>query len=89
MQHADAFDKETDQLIDQAATNCVTCKHYKKTLPRSVVCMPMATQFDEVVAMDLKHFRRGIFSCILLTYTLDLVWQRSLKVNILLLSYKM
>ena len=61
MQHADAFDKEIDQLIDQVTKNCVTCKRYKKTPPRPVVFMPMATQFNEVVAMDLKDFRRGIY----------------------------
>ena len=61
IQHADAFDQEIDQLIDQVTKNCVTCKHYKRTRPRPVVCMPIATQFNEVVAMDLKHFRRGIY----------------------------
>ena len=61
MQSADAFDKRIDQLIDEVTKNCVTCKHYKKTPPRPVVFMPMATQFNEVVAMDVKHFRRGIY----------------------------
>ena len=53
--------RKTDQLIDQIRKNCVTCKHCKKTPPRLVVYMPMATQFNEVVAMDLKHFRCGIY----------------------------
>ena len=88
MQHADAFGKEIDQLIDQVTNNCVTCKCYKKTPPRPVVCLHMATQFNEVVAMDLKHFRRGIYFLHLID-SLGLVWQRSLKVNILLLLYKM
>ena len=54
------FDKEINQLTGQVTKNCVTCKHYKKSPPRSVVCMPMAIQFNEVVVIDLKHFRCGI-----------------------------
>ena len=55
------LNKEIGQLIDQVTKNCVTFKCYKKALSRPVVFMPMATRFNEVVAMDLKHFGRGIF----------------------------
>ena len=42
--------------INNASSNCATCKLYKKTLRRPIVVLPMATEFQETVAMDLKFY---------------------------------
>ena len=39
-----------------AITMCDLCKRYAKTPARPIVGMPMATQFNEKVAMDLKQW---------------------------------
>ena len=38
------------------SNNCPTCKKYKKVPPSPVVGLPMATEFQETVAMDLKFY---------------------------------
>ena len=48
-------DDYTDMLED-IVRKCDLCKRYSKTPPRPVVGMPMATQFNEKVAMDLKQW---------------------------------
>ena len=42
--------------IKNVSSNCPTCKEYKKVPPRPVVGLPMATEFQETVAMDLKFY---------------------------------
>ena len=44
------------QEIKNVSNNCPTCKKYKKVPPRPVVGLPMATEFLETVAMDLKFY---------------------------------
>ena len=45
---------DLEREIDGAAKNCEVCVRYKKASLRPVVSMPMATKFNESVAMDLK-----------------------------------
>ena len=47
-------DKSTDDLIDSVTNNCDTCRRFKKPPPRPVVGMPLASEFNETVAMDIK-----------------------------------
>ena len=42
--------------IVQVSKECRLCLEYKKVSPRPVVGLSLATKFNEVVAMDLKHF---------------------------------
>ena len=44
-------------LIRKVSESCEICKQYKKPSPRPIVGMNMATEFNEVVAMDLKMFQ--------------------------------
>ena len=46
--------------INNVSSNCTTCKLYKKTPPRPVVGLPMATEFQETIAMDLKFYNDKI-----------------------------
>ena len=47
-------DKECKDPLKSTAKGCKTCKLYKKPLPTPVVAMPLASQFQRTVAMDLK-----------------------------------
>ena len=42
--------------IKNVTNNCQICKIYKKPPPQPIVSLPMATRFQETVAMDLKQF---------------------------------
>ena len=48
--------QELKQELKNVTDNCQTCKIYKKAPPRPVVALPMAMEFQEVVAMDLKEY---------------------------------
>ena len=47
------------KAVEDVTNNCDTCKRYKKTAPRPVVTFPLATIFNETVAMDLKIFENN------------------------------
>ena len=61
MKNADAVDNEVNEIIEQISDNCNVCKQFKKTRARPVVCMPLANKFNQVIAMDLKHFKDGVY----------------------------
>ena len=42
--------------IVNVSSNCTTCNLYKKVPPRPIVGLPVATEFQETVAMDLKFY---------------------------------
>ena len=48
-----------DQL-KSTVRECKTCKLYKKPLPTPVVAMPLASRFQQTVAMDLKFYQGKI-----------------------------
>ena len=55
--------KNKDELIIQikkVSDDCGICREYKTPSPRPIVGMNMATEFNEVVAMDLKFFNGSI-----------------------------
>lgn len=43
--------------IKEVTNNCDVCKVFKKPPPRPIVGLPMASEFQEVVAMDLKMYK--------------------------------
>ena len=45
------------ELLEDIERKCDLCKRYTKTPPRPVVSMPMATRFNEKIAMDLKQWK--------------------------------
>ena len=53
---------ENSELIDEIKNldnQCDTCKRFKKKNPRPVVCLPMSTDFNDTIAMDLKTFKNN------------------------------
>ena len=57
LKQAGETDAEMENLIDELSESCDFCKRYRKTRPRPVVCYPLANRFNQVVAMDLKHYK--------------------------------
>ena len=59
LEDAGAWKSSFSGLLDSIYSGCKHCLQYKVTSPRPVVCMPMARQFNDVVAMDLKEWGKG------------------------------
>ena len=57
----DALDDDCATLIEEISSKCEVCKRYKKTPARPAVSLPLARQFNDVVAMDLKQFGEVYF----------------------------
>ena len=49
-------DTQLIKEIHNISNNCQICKEYRRPSPRPVVGLPLASEFNEVVAMDLKMF---------------------------------
>ena len=54
-------DKSVFDVVKDVSTNCETCKRYKKSPLRPVVGFPLASTFNEVVAVDLKSYGENIY----------------------------
>ena len=50
-----------ERCIISITENCETCVKNKRPKPRPVVCVPMASNFNECIAMDLKVWGNGYF----------------------------
>ena len=48
------WDRELIDAIHSVTNSCQICRDYRRPFPKPVVGMPVATEFNEVVAMDLK-----------------------------------
>ena len=54
--NANVQGKDINKVIDQVIKECDVCARYKRTPYTPVVGIPMATKFNEVLALDLKQF---------------------------------
>ena len=61
LKDANVSDEGILDLVDEVVSKCETCKRYKKTPPRPVVGLPIAKEFNEVVALDLKEWKSGVY----------------------------
>jgi len=52
--------RELKEELKRIDAECTTCQVYRKAPPRPVVGLPMANQFQETVAMDLKFYENKI-----------------------------
>ena len=53
---------ENDELLEamkEAREQCDTCKRFKPKMPRPVVTLPMSSDFNDTVAMDLKIYKNN------------------------------
>ena len=49
-------DIELRDQLESTVRECKTCKLYKKSPPTPAVAMPLASRFQQTVAMDLKFY---------------------------------
>lgn len=68
------------KLVDEIVNNCDICKKYKKTPARPVVSIPLARDFNDVVAMDLKEWDKKKNICFL--HLIDMATRYSVSVVI-------
>ena len=52
-------DKICFDIVENITDGCNICRKYKRTPSRPVVSLPLARDFNEVVAMDLKEWKKG------------------------------
>lgn len=52
-------DADLKQAIQVVSDKCDVCKIYKKPSPKPVVSFPMASEFNETIAMDLKIYKNN------------------------------
>ena len=86
LKDADVWKEEYEEIIEQINEECELCKIYAKTPSRPVVGMPMASKFNEKVAMDLKLWNgRWILHIIDMwsRYTLSTFVERKRPANII------
>ena len=54
------LDSVTRKLIKEVVENCDICKKNRRSKPRPSVAIPRATDFNSVIAIDLKQFGKEI-----------------------------
>ncbi|CAG2235876.1 unnamed protein product [Mytilus edulis] len=57
LKDAGGYTKEHFESVDKIIEGCDVCKKYKKTPVQPVVSLPLAAEFNEVVAVDLKEWK--------------------------------
>lgn len=57
LRDADVWEPNFEDILTQIKNDCQTCKIYRRTPSRPVVGMPMASKFNETVALDLKKWK--------------------------------
>ena len=58
---AGIWDEEYKNLFVKLYDNCEICKRFHKTPATPVVCLPLASDFNDVVAMDLKSWKNSYY----------------------------
>lgn len=53
--------KRLEGEVERVSKGCEVCARHRKAKPRPVVCMPLASKFNDVIAMDLKAWGNRYF----------------------------
>ena len=61
IQKAGINNKNLEKEIDIVSEKCLTCLKFQKRPPRPVVCVEWATEFNEMIAIDLKFWGKNYF----------------------------
>ena len=67
--NAGKLDSETRKLIKEVVDNCDICKKNGRSKPGLSVAIPRATDFNSVVAIDLKEFGKEIILWMVCRFT--------------------
>lgn len=54
-------DKECFTILQQIVYDCEICQKYKKTKPKPAVGLPLASEYNETVAVDLHELEPGVW----------------------------
>lgn len=60
IRNSGVHDKVIETLVDEVSQNCDVCKRFMKPAPRPVVGFPLASEFNDTVAMDLKMINQRL-----------------------------
>ena len=61
IQNAGIENKKLQKEVESISKKCITCVKFQDRASRPVVCTPMATEFNEMLALDLKIFGKHYF----------------------------
>ena len=61
IQKAGINNKNLEKEIDMISEKCLTCLKFQKRPARPVVCVEWATEFNEMIAIDLKFWGKNYF----------------------------
>ena len=56
---AEIEDVESHSLVEEITDGCETCLKFKRTPSRPTVSMNMAKEMNDIVALDLKEYKKG------------------------------
>lgn len=59
--NAGLIDKEVCVLLRKIVEDCDICVRYKRTPPKPAVGLPLATEFNQVVGVDLHTIKPGLY----------------------------
>ena len=57
LEDAGRWNDDCQDILEDIGKKCNLCKMYMKTPPRPIVGLPMASRFNEKIAMDLKQWK--------------------------------
>ena len=61
IQNAGIKNKKLQKEVESISEKCITCVKFQDRAARPVVCTPMATEFNEMLALDLKIWGKHYF----------------------------
>ena len=61
IQNAGVQNKNLEKEIDLLSEKCLTCFKFQRRPPRPIVCTEWATEFNEMIAIDLKVWGKHYF----------------------------
>lgn len=56
LKNAKCWKPDFGRMLEEIRNNCEFCIKFKRTPSRPVVCMPMASRFNQIVTLDLKKW---------------------------------
>ena len=61
MEDANIWGDEYNTIADQIYESCEICKKIKRSPPRPAVALPLASEFNDAAAIDLKHWKGNLY----------------------------
>ena len=65
LKQSDVNDERMNNVIKNINLECDICARYRKPKPKPTVAFPLAKTFNEIIALDLKHWSHSPKVCLL------------------------